>query len=151
MGKAGNQRASIFPENRGNSTFPVFHKKEEVLIYLKNENRKISKNLKRSKSGDVCKRVQAFPVTYLLTCSLLMPMCFGRSGVSGASGVFDDRAEKRCRFEASAGRVTRLLPYALRYRYHACFYVFLFSGACNKRAKLSKVAEMLAFFDLKKV
>ena len=74
-----------------------------------------------------------------------------RSGVSGASGVFDDRAEKRCRFEASSGRVTRHLPSTLPYRYHACFYVFLFSGSCNKRAKLSKVAEMLAFFDLKKV
>ena len=91
------------------------------------------------------------PDTYLLTCSLPMPMCFGRSGVSGASGVFEVRAEKRCRFEASSGRVTRHLPSTLPYRYHACFYVFLFSGACNKRAKLSKVAEMLAFFDLKKV
>ena len=91
------------------------------------------------------------PDTYLLQCSLPMSMCFGRSGVSGVSGVFDDRAEKRCRFEASGGGVTRLLPYTMRYRYHACFYVFLFSGACNKRAKLSKVAEMLVFFDLKKV
>lgn len=80
-----------------------------------------------------------------------MPMCFGRSGVSGVSGVFEVRAVNRCRFEASGGGVTRLLPSNLSYRYRDCFYVFLFSGACNKRAKLSKVAEMLAFFDLKKV
>ena len=83
-------------------------------------------------------RLYVSPAPIVIYGVLCVPAFLDRQSICVLKGVWVLRELRRV--------ILYTVPDAVL-SFRRVFIVFLFSGSCNKRAKLSKVAEMLAFFD----